>query len=74
MHDEEHLTLHQSQRNLPNLAIVQPVIDHGQHRPLKDQRRIQHIDAVFLDPVPALGLVPFEFHRVSPLAFFTLDT
>ena len=69
MHDQKRLIIHQSQRNLSNLAIVHPVINHGQHRPLKDQRRIDHVDAVFFYALMALGLIPFEFHRVSPYVF-----
>ena len=61
MHDQKHLIIHQSQRNLPDLAIVHPVIDHGQYRPLKDQRRIKHIYAVFLYALLALVFIPFEF-------------
>ena len=61
MHDGKHLIIHQTKRNLPNLAIVHPVIDHSQHRPLKDQRRVNHINAMLLYALLALTLIPFEF-------------
>ena len=69
MHDQKHLIIHQSQRNLPDLAILHPVIDHSQHRPLKDQRRINHIDAVFLYTLLALAFIPFEFQWKLSLVY-----
>lgn len=65
MDDHEALVTHHAERNLPNLAIVGPIVELRYDFALKDAGGTEQVYAANADDLLALGFVPLEVHSPS---------
>lgn len=66
MDDDETFVRHHAQRNQARFAVILTIIDAGKYSLLKNQSRIEEIDAARADDLLPLLLIEPELHAAQP--------